>query len=113
MLEHGPQSNRILSMDRMAMAGMNINFDLTDEQKDIIKAARAFAEGKFPEIAWSATERKFQGVSGRSMQLGFVGSSFRKLRRAWIGLPRTLLINEEFWRIDPESVYRSCRPLSV
>ena len=28
-----------------------MNFELTDEQKDIKKAAREFAEGTFPEVA--------------------------------------------------------------
>lgn len=28
-----------------------MNFDLTDEQKDIIKAAREFAEKEFPNVS--------------------------------------------------------------
>jgi len=28
-----------------------MNFDLTDEQKDIIKATREFAEKEFPDLA--------------------------------------------------------------
>ena len=35
-----------------------MDFNLTDEQKDIIKAAREFAEKEFPGLARSAIERK-------------------------------------------------------
>jgi alkylation response protein AidB-like acyl-CoA dehydrogenase len=55
-----------------------MNFELTDEQKDIIKAAREFAEKEFPDIAqecdreektrspWKKMRSRFLGVSSRS-----------------------------------------------
>jgi hypothetical protein len=44
-----------------------MNFELTNEQKDIKKAAREFAEGMFPEAAENLTSRD---VSKSSLEKG-------------------------------------------
>jgi len=43
-----------------------MNFDLTDEQKDIIKAAREFAEKEFPPLAQECDrEERPRSISGK------------------------------------------------
>jgi len=52
-----------------------MNFDLTDEQKDIVKAAREFAEKEFPDVAQECDreEKSSTHLREKACELGFVG----------------------------------------
>ena len=52
-----------------------MDFELTDEQKDIKKAAREFAEGTFPEVAEECDihETFPKALWKKACELGFVG----------------------------------------
>jgi hypothetical protein len=81
-----------------------MDFDLTDEQKDIIKAAREFAEKKFPDVAQECDreEKSPRHLWEEACQLGFVGVFTPKTYGgAGLGYLEHCLINEEFWRVDP------------
>jgi len=48
-----------------------MDFDLTDEQKDIIRAAREFAEKEFPNLAQECDhEEKSQASLEKACKLG-------------------------------------------
>ena len=55
--------------------GIFMNFDLTDEQKDIVKAAREFAEKEFPDAAQECDreEKAPKHLWEKACELGFVG----------------------------------------
>src|SRR4030042_1832135 len=81
-----------------------MNFDLTDEQKDIIKAAREFAEKEFPEIAQECDreEKSPKHLWKKACELGFVGVFIPETYGGpGLGFLEHCLINEEFWRVDP------------
>ena len=52
-----------------------MDFDLTDEQRDIIKAAREFAEKEFPNLAQECDreEKSQKSLWEKACKLGFVG----------------------------------------
>jgi alkylation response protein AidB-like acyl-CoA dehydrogenase len=80
-----------------------MNFDLTVEQQDIIKAAREFAEKLFPDIAQECDrEEKFpKHLWQKACELGFVGVFIPEAYGgAGLGFLEHCLINEEFWRVD-------------
>ncbi|MFQ5841589.1 MAG: acyl-CoA dehydrogenase family protein [Thermodesulfobacteriota bacterium] len=81
-----------------------MNFELTDEQKDIIRAARAFAEGEFPEIAQECDQKEEfpRHLWKKACQLGLVGVFIKEdYGGPGLGFFEHCLINEEFWRVDP------------
>ena len=81
-----------------------MNFDLTDEQKDIIKAAREFAEKEFPDLAQECDreEKSPKHLWEKACELGFVGVFIPETYGgAGLGFLEHCLINEEFWRVDP------------
>src|SRR4030067_2457848 len=81
-----------------------MNFDLTEEQKDIIKAAREFAEKEFPDVAQECDreERSPKDLWKKACELGFVGVFIPETYGgAGLGFLEHCLINEEFWRVDP------------
>jgi len=81
-----------------------MNFDLTDEQKDIIKAAREFAEKEFPDLAHECDreEKPPKQLWEKACGLGFVGVFIPETYGgAGLGYLEHCLINEEFWRVDP------------
>ncbi|MGZ3605667.1 MAG: acyl-CoA dehydrogenase family protein [Thermodesulfobacteriota bacterium] len=81
-----------------------MNFDLTDEQKDIIKAARDFAEKEFPAVAHECDreEKSPRDLWKKACELGFVGVFIPETYGgAGLGYLEHCLINEEFWRVDP------------
>lgn len=81
-----------------------MDFELTDEQKDIKKAAADFAEGELEDIAQECDrEEKFpEEAWEKACDLGFVGSSIpEKYGGGGMGMTPTILIMEEFWRVDP------------
>jgi len=81
-----------------------MDFELTEEQKDIITAARAFAEGEFPEIAQECDRKEEfpRHLWKKACQLGFVGVFIKEdYGGPGLGFLEHCLINEEFWRVDP------------
>jgi alkylation response protein AidB-like acyl-CoA dehydrogenase len=80
-----------------------MNFELTDIQKDILTAAREFAEGEFTDIALEHDKQeKFpKEVWKKACELGFVGVFIdEKYGGAGLGFTEEAMIMEEFWRVD-------------
>ncbi len=81
-----------------------MNFQLDEEQKDIIRAAREFAEGEFPNYADDADKNETfpRALWKKGCELGFVGVFFNETYSgAGLGFFEHALIMEEFWRVDP------------
>ncbi|MFZ7112234.1 MAG: acyl-CoA dehydrogenase family protein [Desulfatiglandales bacterium] len=81
-----------------------MDFNLTKEQKDIIAAAREFAQGEFTDRALECDrEEKFpRDVWEKACELGFVGVFIpEEYDGAGMGFFEFCLINEEFWAVDP------------
>jgi alkylation response protein AidB-like acyl-CoA dehydrogenase len=77
---------------------------LTDDQEDIRKASRDFAEGEFPEIAQECDqEEKYPlDLVKKAAKLGFIGINFpEKYGGSGYGYMEKCLMTEEFWRVDP------------
>jgi alkylation response protein AidB-like acyl-CoA dehydrogenase len=80
-----------------------MDFELTDEQKDIKKAAREFAEGAFPEVAEECdlNETFPRALWKKACDLGFVGVFIDEAYGGpGLGLLENILIMEEFCRVD-------------
>ncbi len=80
-----------------------MDFELTDEQKDIKKAAREFAEGAFPEVAEECdlNETFPRALWKKACELGFVGVFIDEAYGGpGLGLLENVLIMEEFCRVD-------------
>ena len=80
-----------------------MNFELTDEQKAIKKAAREFAEGMFPEVAEESdlNETFPRELWKKACDLGFVGAFIDEAYGGpGLGLLENILIMEEFCRVD-------------
>jgi alkylation response protein AidB-like acyl-CoA dehydrogenase len=81
-----------------------MDFDLTDEQKDIMRAAREFAEKEFPNLAQECDreEKSPKHLWEKACGLGFVGVFIPEAYGGpGLGYLEHCLINEEFWRVDP------------
>jgi len=81
-----------------------MDFTLTKEQQDIIKAAREFALGEFPDVAqeFDRNESFDLDLWKKACELGFVGIFIdEKYDGAGYGFFEHCLINEEFWAVDP------------
>jgi len=81
-----------------------MNFDLNEEQKDIIKAAREFAEKEFPNVSQECDrqEKSPRHLWEKACGLGFVGVFIPATYGGpGLGFLEHCLINEEFWRVDP------------
>jgi alkylation response protein AidB-like acyl-CoA dehydrogenase len=80
-----------------------MNFELTDEQKDIKKSAREFAEGMFPEVAEECdlNETFPRALWKKACDLGFVGVFIDEAYGGpGLGLLENIIIMEEFCRVD-------------
>jgi alkylation response protein AidB-like acyl-CoA dehydrogenase len=80
-----------------------MDFELTDEQKDIKKAAREFAEGMFPEVAEECDLKETfpRALWKKACELGFVGVFIDEAYGGpGLGLLENILIMEEFCRVD-------------
>ena len=81
-----------------------MNFELTDEQKDVQKAAREFAQGEFdPDLALELDRSgKFpESIWKKAAQLGFIGIHYpEEFGGQGLGLFENLLVIEAFCRID-------------
>jgi len=81
-----------------------MDFTLNKEQQDIVKAARKFARGEFPDRALEFDrEEKFDlEIWKKACDLGFVGVFIEeKYDGAGYGFFEHCLINEEFWAVEP------------
>ena len=81
-----------------------MNFDLTKEQRDIVRAAKEFAEGEFPQVAQEFDRQETFDLDlwRRACELGFVGVFIaEEYGGAGLGFLEHCLINEEFWAVDP------------
>lgn len=79
-------------------------FELTNEQRDIKKAAREFAEGEFPDIASVCDLNETFPVDlwEKACEFGFIGVTIgESYGGAGLGLLEYAIILEEFWRVDP------------
>ena len=81
-----------------------MDFSLDREQQDIIKAAREFALGEFPErgIEFDREETFDLDLWRKACELGFVGVFIDEAYGgAGMGFFEHCLITEEFWAVDP------------
>lgn len=81
-----------------------MDFTLTKEQQDIVKAARKFAKGEFPDRAreFDREETFDLDIWRKACDLGFVGVFIdEKYGGAGYGFFECCLINEEFWAVEP------------
>ncbi len=81
-----------------------MDFNLTDEQRDIKKAARKFAEGEFPKIAKECDREEKTSIEliKKASKLGFIGLFIdEKYGGGGYGFLENALVTEEFWRVDP------------
>jgi alkylation response protein AidB-like acyl-CoA dehydrogenase len=81
-----------------------MDFTLSNEQQDIIKAAREFAQGEFPDVAqeFDRDETFDLNLWKKACELGFVGVFIDEAYEgAGYGFFEHCLITEEFWAADP------------
>ncbi len=81
-----------------------MDFDLSKEQRDIVRAAKEFAEGEFPEhaVEFDREEKFDQELWKKACELGFVGVFIGEEHGgAGLGFLEHCLITEEFWAVDP------------
>jgi acyl-CoA dehydrogenase len=81
-----------------------MDFELSDEQKDIQRAAREFAEGEFPEIAreYDRKEEFPRELWKKACQLGFIGLYIKEeYGGPGLGFLEHSMVMEEFWKVDP------------
>jgi len=81
-----------------------MDFELSEEQQDIKKAAQEFAEGEFRDIARECdiNEDYPPSLLKKGAELGFVGVFIDEDHGgAGLGFLEHALIMEEFWKVDP------------
>ena len=81
-----------------------MDFKLSKEQRDIVKAARKFALGEFPDRAleFDREETFDLDIWRNACELGFVGVFIDPVYGgAGMGFLEHCLISEEFWAVDP------------
>jgi alkylation response protein AidB-like acyl-CoA dehydrogenase len=77
---------------------------LTEEQRDVKRAAREFAEGEFRQRAREFDEKEEFDLSiwKKACECGFVGVFIKEeYGGPGLGFLEHCLITEEFWRVDP------------
>jgi alkylation response protein AidB-like acyl-CoA dehydrogenase len=81
-----------------------MNFELTKEQKDIVKAAKEFAEAEFTQRSeeFDINESFDEAIFKKAAELGFVGALFKEeFGGQGLGMLEHCLIWEEFSAVDP------------
>lgn len=81
-----------------------MDFRLTKEQRDIVKAAKQFARGEFPDVALELDRQESfpYDLWKKALDLGFVGIFIdEEYGGAGLGFFEYCLVNEEFWAVDP------------
>jgi alkylation response protein AidB-like acyl-CoA dehydrogenase len=81
-----------------------MDFELSDEQKDVQKAAREFAQGEFdPDLAHELdrTGQFPESIWKKACQLGFIGMHYpEEFGGQGLGLFESVLVFEAFCRVD-------------
>jgi alkylation response protein AidB-like acyl-CoA dehydrogenase len=81
-----------------------MNFKLSDEQRDIQKAAREFAQGEFdPDLALELDQtRQFpESIWKKACHLGFIGIHYpEEFGGQGLGILENVLVTEAFCRVD-------------
>jgi alkylation response protein AidB-like acyl-CoA dehydrogenase len=80
-----------------------MDFELSKEQKDIVKAAKEFAEGEFPDRAeeFDRDECFDEAIFKKAAELGFVGVFIKEeYGGPGMGILEHCLIHEEFTAVD-------------
>ncbi len=91
-----------------------MDFELSKEQKDIVKAAKEFAEGEFPERAeeFDRDESFDEAIFQKAAELGFAGVFIREeYGGPGLSILDSCLIAEEFNTVDPGialSIFSTC-----
>ena len=81
-----------------------MDFTLSKEQQDIVKAAQEFALGEFPDVAQDFDRHESFDLDlwKKACELGFVGVFIdEEYDGAGYGFFEHCLITEEFWAVDP------------
>lgn len=81
-----------------------MDFNLNREQKEIVRAAKEFAQGEFPEVAAEFDRQETFDLKlwEKACDLGFVGVFIPEAYGgAGMGYFEHCLITEEFWAVDP------------
>ena len=81
-----------------------MDFTLSPEQKDIVEAARKFAQTEFPKVARECDrlERYPKEIWQKAGELGFMGIFIpEEYGGLGLGILEHALVMEEFWRADP------------
>ncbi len=81
-----------------------MDFNLSKQQRDIVRAAKSFAQGEFPQVAAEFDrEEKFDlNLWRKACELGFVGNFIpEEYGGGGLGYLDHCLITEEFWAVDP------------
>ena len=81
-----------------------MDFSLSKEQQDIVKAARKFALGEFPDkaLAFDREETFDWRIWKKAADLGFLAVFIDEAYGgAGLGFFEHCLINEEFWAVEP------------
>ncbi|RJR51397.1 MAG: acyl-CoA dehydrogenase [Desulfobacteraceae bacterium] len=81
-----------------------MDFELTKTQKDVLRAAKEFAEKEFPDVAREYDQREEfpKPLWKKACDLGFVGGFIKEeYGGPGLGFTEVVLIMEQFWRVDP------------
>jgi acyl-CoA dehydrogenase len=81
-----------------------VDYSFTDEQKQIVDAARKFARKEFPPVARECDrEEKFpRDIWAKAGELGFMGIFISPTYSGLgLGCLEHAMVMEEFWRVDP------------
>jgi alkylation response protein AidB-like acyl-CoA dehydrogenase len=81
-----------------------MDFNFNKVQKDIVRAAKDFANGEFPQVAQEFDRQETFDLSlwKKACELGFVGTFIPEAYGgAGLGYLEHSLITEEFWAVDP------------
>ena len=81
-----------------------MDFDLTNEQRDIKRAAKDFATGEFTDVArdYDLNETFPREILNKARELGFLGLFIpEEYGGPGFGFLEHALVLEEFWRVDP------------
>jgi alkylation response protein AidB-like acyl-CoA dehydrogenase len=81
-----------------------MNFELTNEQRDIKKAARDFAVGEFTQVAreYDINETFPKDIVNKARQLGLIGLFIpEEYSGPGFGFVEQVIVTEEFARVDP------------